>query len=628
MLFLYLDELRTFYRKTLKERFKKEKKKKLRKKIKVTRAHCKLLVSYLDTDYDETKKTLFPMLKAGNITFELLWALFKPNTQAYTTTYGSSDHPRCFKVDYANKEKSFMRGEYYCIEGRYLEYDGKNFGLGDYEVHIDSFKGPRKITSLPVFPLQYHKDPESVKKTLIERGKKFVVLSGMNYKFMKGLAFHKKKKNLIVKVNINGRIMIDPAIFRRINPNYMISNVKPKEDDMMSDEEQSCCGSSDESDDERDGGLSADDEENKGSKTKFKVVLDDKNEAHLVEVNADDADDEASAEKLDKLPSGDSETPGDATKSREFTEEELLIASPVVLGFSFTEKAWLEFSISGVHDIDWDDGAFESLVLPPNHKSIVKAQVCSHKFHAAQTIDDVIQGKGKGLVFVLHGPPGVGKTLTAEGIAEFLRCPLYAVSAGELGTDARIEHELQKIMDIAHSWGAVLLLDEADVFLEKRQHQDVHRNALVSIFLRLLEYFQGILFLTTNRVETFDDAFQSRIHIALRYEELSLKAKTEIWKLFVGRVEDSGHSKIAEFREKDYEMLARNDLNGRQVNWRIPDELPLSSEGVIMDKTLTLNRRSKTQSNAPKLSLSTRRSRSALSISGVCLRLCRALIGI
>lgn len=50
-------------------------------------------------------------------------------------------------------------------------------------------------------------------------------------------------------------------------------------------------------------------------------------------------------------------------------------------------------------------------------------------------------------------------------------------------------------MDIAHSWGAVLLLDEADVFLEKRQHQDVHRNALVSIFLRLLEYFQGILFL-------------------------------------------------------------------------------------------------------------------------------------
>ena len=76
------------------------------------------------------------------------------------------------------------------------------------------------------------------------------------------------------------------------------------------------------------------------------------------------------------------------------------------------------------------------------------------------------------------------------------------VSAGELGTDSRyLESELQKILDICHAWGAILLLDEADVFLEKRNMHDIHRNALVSIFLRQLEYFQGILFLTTNRVE-------------------------------------------------------------------------------------------------------------------------------
>ena len=75
-------------------------------------------------------------------------------------------------------------------------------------------------------------------------------------------------------------------------------------------------------------------------------------------------------------------------------------------------------------------------------------------------------------------------------------------SAGELGTDSRLlEGELQKILDICHAWGAILLLDEADVFLEKRNMHDIHRNALVSIFLRQLEYFQGILFLTTNRVE-------------------------------------------------------------------------------------------------------------------------------
>src|SRR6202012_1302752 len=88
------------------------------------------------------------------------------------------------------------------------------------------------------------------------------------------------------------------------------------------------------------------------------------------------------------------------------------------------------------------------------------------------------------------------------GIADLLKCPLYMVSAGDLGTEpTKLEKELQNILDIAHSWGAILLLDEADVFLEQRSIHDIHRNALVSIFLRLLEYFQGILFLTTNRVE-------------------------------------------------------------------------------------------------------------------------------
>lgn len=169
---------------------------------------------------------------------------------------------------------------------------------------------------------------------------------------------------------------------------------------------------------------------------------------------------------------------------------------------------------------------------------------------------------------VLHGPPGTGKTLTAEGISELLKCPLYMVSAGELGTDSRIlEGELQRILDICHAWGAILLLDEADVFLEKRNMHDIHRNALVSIFLRQLEYFQGILFLTTNRVETFDDAFQSRIHIALRYDPLDLRAKKTIFKMFVERAHAQQKEKDNSiiFTDADYDSLARHDLNGRQI---------------------------------------------------------------
>lgn len=113
---------------------------------------------------------------------------------------------------------------------------------------------------------------------------------------------------------------------------------------------------------------------------------------------------------------------------------------------------------------------------------------------------DIISGKGGGVVFLLHGPPGTGKTLTAESVSEFLKRPLYSVSVGELGTDCKsLEKALSEVLEVATRWNAVILLDEADIFLERRTLQDVTRNALVGIFLRLLEYHTGVLFLTSNR---------------------------------------------------------------------------------------------------------------------------------
>lgn len=573
MLFNFLEELRTFYKKTLKSRLKKEKKRKAKKNIKIMAKHTKLLVQFLDEDYEETKNTLYPLLEAGNITFDLLWALFKPNSLAYTSTYGDHDNPRCFKVDRAIKESSFIKGEWYSIEGRYLEYDGKNFGLGDFESTVEAFKGSRKITSLAVYPLKYHKDPEGIKTQLIERGKRFVTMTGQNYRNCKGLAFQKKRKG-VSKIHIDGRIMIDPATFRRINANYPISLVRQKDDDDDDDdgsEDDSCCGcgSGDESGDDmvqqigKQKSHKNGDEEGR-EKTKLKIIKDGKGKFHFVNVPVDDEGHEIQKENLEKIASDND------LEKRSFSEEELLISSPVVLGFAFKEKTWLEFSLSAVNEIEWNDEAYSSLVLEENKKQVVKALVSAHKFHGSKTIDDVVQGKGKGLVFVLHGTPGVGKTLTAEGIAEDLRAPLYMVSMGELSTDSsRLESMLQQIMDIAHSWGAVLLLDEADVFLEKRQTQDVHRNALVSIFLRLLEYFQGILFLTTNRVETFDEAFQSRIHVALKYNELSFAASRTIWKEFLEKVRVKEGLDVMPFKNDDLDYLARKKLNGRQVSLSI-----------------------------------------------------------
>jgi hypothetical protein len=446
------------------------------------------------------------------------------------------------------------------------------------DVDVGSFKGARKITSLSCYPLKYHKNEAKIRAELIERGKKFVALQGVNYRSHEGLAFYKKKKQ-VVKVNINGRIMVDPAIHRRILPNYNVSTVKPKDPDLLesdSEDDSDGCGCGDDSDSDGHAGHFEQREEGGDDepRTKMKVVLDEKDKPRIIEVPVDADGQEIVVEKLEEVPSKAAKDKEGETAAVEedkktlpvFKDEEYLIASPVVLGFAFAEKLWLEFTVSGVKDIVWNDGAYDSLVLEDNTKDIVKALVESHKYHPAESIDDVIQGKGKGLVAVLHGPPGTGKTLTAEGISELLKCPLYMVSAGELGTDPRtLEGELQKILDIAHAWGAVLLLDEADVFLEKRTIQDIHRNALVSIFLRLLEYFQGILFLTTNRVETFDDAFQSRIHIALRYGELSSKAKKSVFKMFIERVRVLEGVETMPFTEEDYTNLSKHNLNGRQV---------------------------------------------------------------
>lgn len=572
MLFLYLEELRVVM-KQMKKQAKSEKKKKDQELSALKAAHVKVLVGYLDEDYADTKKTLYPLLQSGLITFDLLWALFKPNTIVYTTTYGSVDEPRAFKVDYALKESNFQKGTWYRVQGRYLEYDGKAFGMGTMHVEIPSFKGTHKITNLPTYPLDHHNDPIALRQQLIERGKKFIALQGMNYRYHQGMAFYKKKR-AVLKVNINGRVMIDSAIYRRLNPNYFMGAIqKTDKDDLeggddaedCEDEECPCCGETALEKDQPEEAVDDPTNEASAQGKHLMMVLDRLGKSQLRKAGVDGGDGALTKRKLEKFDDNGDED-GKRKPEQEFTEEQLMLASPLVLGFAFNEKLWLEFTISGIKDIEWNEGAFDSLVLPENQKSIVKALVESHTFHAAQNIEDVIQGKGKGLVAVLHGPPGTGKTLTAEGIAELLKRPLYMVSAGELGTNPQtLEAELNKLLDLSHSWGAVLLLDEADVFLEKRTIHDIHRNALVSIFLRLLEYFQGILFLTTNRVETFDDAFQSRIHVALRYGELNAKAKKTVWRMFLDRVKAKEGLGVVEFSEEDMDALARNNLNGRQV---------------------------------------------------------------
>jgi len=178
--------------------------------------------------------------------------------------------------------------------------------------------------------------------------------------------------------------------------------------------------------------------------------------------------------------------------------------------------------------------------------------------------DDLIKGKGKGMVFLLHGPPGVGKTFTAESIAEYTRRPLFTISCNDLGHDGReVEQQLSDALHLATRWDAVVLIDEADVFMAERNLNDLARNELVSVLLRVLEYFEGVLFLTTNRLQIIDPAFESRIHLSIAYPHLSVGSRHELWKTFIQQ--GLAQQQPAWLGEGFLNEVAETDMNGRQI---------------------------------------------------------------
>lgn len=196
------------------------------------------------------------------------------------------------------------------------------------------------------------------------------------------------------------------------------------------------------------------------------------------------------------------------------TDEERLQLLPLdVPAYVFRSRAWRTFQkpkkynildanrlflgrldVCILKEMDYNEKAgdrgFEQLVIPESHRNLLLALVNNHpsgpKNHGEMSRPvnlemDLVKGKGTGLIILLHGPPGVGKTSTAETIAAYTRRPLYPITCGDLGTTPKeVEESLAKHFSLAHRWGCVLLLDEADVFLAKRDRDDVVRNGLVS----------------------------------------------------------------------------------------------------------------------------------------------------
>ncbi|MBE7376542.1 AAA family ATPase [Pseudomonas lopnurensis] len=185
----------------------------------------------------------------------------------------------------------------------------------------------------------------------------------------------------------------------------------------------------------------------------------------------------------------------------------------------------------------------EKLILPPEQTDLIDILTAEMDV----LMDDIVAGKSGGTTVLCAGPPGVGKTLTAEVYSEIIRRPLYRVHSGQLGLSvAEMETTLKATLTRAQRWGAVMLIDEADVYI-KRRDDNIVANAVVGVFLRVLEYFNGLLFLTTNRVDDIDEAVVSRCIALIRYYPPGLEDRQRIWGVMTaqfGLAVDDGLSRL------------------------------------------------------------------------------------
>jgi len=245
------------------------------------------------------------------------------------------------------------------------------------------------------------------------------------------------------------------------------------------------------------------------------------------------------------------------TKSEGEIEEIIEVPiHPFLVIFDLQRHLRLAIHCEYLTEYKYDKTLSEKLVLSENNKELINILI----EHKEGGFRDIVQNKTGGAIILLTGKAGVGKTLTAEVFAEAKEKPLYTVQASQLGvTPKRLEKLLMKVLLRTSRWNAILLIDEADVYVHERGN-DINQNAIVGVFLRVLEYHSSILFMTTNRPDIIDDAIASRCIAKIDYKYPTIEQQKQIWRILADTSNISiTDGTINEFVEK------HNKFSGRDI---------------------------------------------------------------
>ncbi|KAI8951156.1 P-loop containing nucleoside triphosphate hydrolase protein [Xylaria longipes] len=448
---------------------------------------------------------------------------------------------------------------------------------------IPNYHGKREVASLLVFLLQHVKD-DGLRERLIKRGKMFFKLAGVKHMHYTGLS-------LSTRDDIDSQVVVDFEEAINRHPRW-----KPRIASVLEEFPEKVVDPSDIPDEDADLRVFV-----KAQKSTSKPCIEECCTSELM-LHDEYVEERRREDYIVSQMSGPARLPvtiiphdfRDIVENNTLTDAEYFIMSYRVFAFVLRSRKWHELDMTHVFE-DTTLGAgegFDELVLPPGHGSMVKSMIRQHlrdRNLSSTNRDrtDVVRGKGMGLIILLHGVPGVGKTSTAECVADLFRRPLFQITSGDLGTTAKeVEDALEENFSLASRWNSILLIDEADVFLAERTKEDFVRNSLVAVFLRMTEYYAGVLFLTTNRVGVSDEAFASRIHISLYYPPLDRKSTLQIFQknwdristqyIKAGRVINIDTPEITEFAIDYFENNKEGRWNGRQIRNAFQSALALA----------------------------------------------------
>ncbi|KAI9697895.1 MAG: hypothetical protein M1820_007682 [Bogoriella megaspora] len=477
------------------------------------------------------------------ITFEALWTIFPPGAIILGRLFLKRDQLLIVQDNYRtwpvmdSSRRSGNPPPRWKLSCWTYDYDGEVFSRRSVTVDFEEFENTKPISSLPFHPLQEHEKRQEIEAGLFERGQAFRKYCTAN---LSDRLYGYDGDAILDSVGFRGMVTDETRDYDRRNdiyfPQRALNLTYPvKKGNVMVDFQSYYQY-----------GLAT-------SRIGDTIVYDEQYDCQCEDCLDSQALQACYRQSYDGMK---------GVEDEKWEKLQTMLCPPRVLGYVLKDKQWAQLAVDKLVPLPNED---ETTVMDKLHlsgganedgeetKSLLCGLVKNHGVEdekgtkLGRGITDIVPEKGKGLVFLLYGNPGVGKTSTGitlfpQIIAQAVRKPLFSVSVGDVGTTAKdVERNLQTIFELASVWKAILLI--------------------------VLEYYRGILFLTTNQIAQFDVAVQSRIHIALKYNKLTKSQTTKIFRDFIDQYRRQGGIKT---EDKDIVKYGNTELfkkgfDGRQI---------------------------------------------------------------